>query len=221
MQLIDDLWQYSTQILQVNRPELGPLTSTFLLSMSIPIVSLPIERIERHEAKRSEPYADDRAKSPRLSHRVRATLGSQPLRKAPFYSPGVWSFCECPIFNIAERLSDDIAKSLASPEAHNKADKMQTSQWCSILRNSLAHGGIVYLDQHGRYTYNGPVQMYLFVSGKYDKVDRAKLLSLYLLRIDQTNYRKFLRDWVKWLGEEGVQDIMKDLPRPPSILAAE
>ncbi len=40
-------------IRQKGRPDLGSLTTTFLISMSMPIINLPIERIERHKnAKR-------------------------------------------------------------------------------------------------------------------------------------------------------------------------
>jgi hypothetical protein len=46
--------------LQVDRPDLGSLTTTFLISMSMPIITLPIERIERHRDATGQGYADDR-----------------------------------------------------------------------------------------------------------------------------------------------------------------
>ena len=36
---------------------------------------------------------------------------------------------------------------------------MATSQWCSILRNAIAHGGIAYLNENGRSSYGEPVKM--------------------------------------------------------------
>jgi hypothetical protein len=208
LQLIDDLWGHATQTLQADRPECGPLTSTFLLSMSMPIVNLPIERIERHRVKEGEAYADDSAKDPKLSRAIFDTLGPQELRKAPFYSPGAWSFAEARVFNISDGLPTEFATMLASPEAEKRASKMPTSQWSSILRNAMAHGGIAYLDHSGQYAYEeAPVGMYLFVSGK--KNDEGKLIGLRLLRISEAKYRDFLRAWVKWLQQTGLDVLME------------
>ena len=41
-----ELWPHVEKIRQAGRPELGPLTTTFLISMSTPIINLPIERIQ-------------------------------------------------------------------------------------------------------------------------------------------------------------------------------
>ena len=38
-------------------------------------------------------------------------------------------------------------------EAATRVGKMPTSQWCSILRNAMAHGGIAYLNEIGRSSY--------------------------------------------------------------------
>jgi hypothetical protein len=210
LQLIDGLWDQAEQILQAHRPELGPLTSTFLLSMSMPIINLPIERIERHRDKQERGYADDSAKDPKLSKAIFNALGGQELRRAPFYSRGSWSFCEAGIFNISDGLPAEYATTLATPEAEKKASKMPGSQWSSILRNAMAHGGIAYLDHTGHYAYEAPVGMYLFVSGKFDEIDgEEKLIGLNLLRISEANYRNFLRAWVKWLEQHGLDELME------------
>jgi hypothetical protein len=67
LQLIDNLWSIAKKTRQTNRPDLGPLTSTFLISMSMPIVNLPVERIERHRSAEKENYADDRHIDPALT----------------------------------------------------------------------------------------------------------------------------------------------------------
>ena len=67
LQLIDGLWQHVEGVFQSDRRDLGPLTSTFLISMSYPIVNLPIERIERHSSKPEQGYADDRHVDPGLA----------------------------------------------------------------------------------------------------------------------------------------------------------
>lgn len=202
LQLIDELWQHAESIRQKDQPELGALTTTFLISMSMPIVNLPVERIERHLAAIDQAYADDRHIDEGVSAEVLAVLGGQELGKAPFFTPGAWSFVSCSndaLFNIANGLPDDIASQLGSEEASRNASKMATGQWSSVLRNAMAHGGIGYLDDEGRSSYGRQVAMYVFVSGKYDRDNRDKLMGLHLLRISEENYRAFLRKWVNWL----------------------
>src|SRR5690606_34298465 len=106
------------------------------------------------------------------------------------------------------RLPDAIAKLLGTEEASERAEKMPTSQWCGILRNAMAHGGIAYLDEDGRSTYGNPVKMLLFVSGKFDPANPKKLIAVNLLRISETDYRAFLGRWVTWLTHSGVSKVL-------------
>jgi hypothetical protein len=210
LQLIDGLWNQAENMFQADRRDLGPLTSTFLISMSFPIINLPIERIERHSSRTGHGYADDRHIDPKMAAAVWEKLGGEELKKAPFYLPGAWSFCKSEVFNISAGLPEKYAERLASPEAHAKASHMPTSQWCSVLRNAMAHGGIAYLNEAGYYTYEAPVSMYLFVSGRYLEGDPKKeLIELNLLRISESNYRNFLRSWVKWLQRSGIEEILE------------
>jgi hypothetical protein len=207
LQLIDELWPHVEKTHQVDRPDLGPLTTTFLISMSMPIINLPIERIERHKNAQIERYADDRSIDPRVAAAVLDTLGGQKLSNAPFYLPGEWSFAtyaKSPPLNIAKSIPDDLASELAGEKAAVKADKMPVSQWCSIIRNAMAHGGIAYLNESGRTSYGEPVKMYAFVSGKFDDIEESKLLYLNVLRVSEVNYRKFLSRWVIWLKSSGL-----------------
>jgi len=207
LQLIDELWPHVEKTRQADRPDLGSLSTTFLISMSMPIINLPIERIERHKSAKDEGYADDRCIDARVATAVLEALGGQRLSKAPFYAPGEWSFgtySQRPVFNIARSIPDDLATELGQQEAVARADSMPTSQWCSIVRNAMAHGGIAYLNENGRTSYGEPVKMYAFVSGVFDDADRTKLLRLNVLRISEVNYRKFLRRWVAWLKSSGL-----------------
>jgi hypothetical protein len=207
LQLIDELWPYVEKTRQAEGSDLGPLTTTFLISMSMPIINLPIERIERHKNAQIEGYADDRSIDPKVAKTVLDTLGGQRLSNAPFYLPGQWSFAiyaKNPLFNIANSIPDDLATELGSKQAAAKASKMPVLQWCSILRNAMAHGGIAFLNESGRTSYGEPVKMYAFVSGTFDDTDQRELLHLNVLRISETNYRKFLSRWVTWLKSSGL-----------------
>lgn len=207
LQLIDELWPHVEKTRRADRPDLGSLATTFLISMSIPIINLPIERIARNKNAQNEGYADYRCIDPKVAAVVLDTLGGQPLSKAPFYSAGEWSFAtyaKHPLFNIAREIPHDLATELGSDQAAARAGKMPTSQWCSILRNAMAHGGIAYLNENGRTSHGEPVKMYAFVSGVFDDTDQMKLLRLNVLRISEVNYRKFLRRWVAWLKSSGL-----------------
>ena len=84
---------------------------------------------------------------------------------------------------------------------------METSQWCSTLRNALAHGGIAYLDERGRSSYDRPVTMYAFISQKYEgPCDQRRLVGANILRISEAHYRDFLRRWVAWLQQLGISE---------------
>lgn len=209
LQLIEDLWPHAKKSRQREHPELGALTATFLISMSMPIINLPVERIERHRDSEDHGYADDRHIDPQVTEAVMTALSSQELRQAPFYSPQAWSFVAYsgrPLFNIAKSIPDDVAQELGAEEAFRTANKMPTSQWCGVLRNAMAHGGIAYLDGQGRTSHGQPVKMYAFVSRRFAS-DRREISGLNVLRISEANYLDFLRKWVAWLKSSGWNEL--------------
>ena len=219
LKLIDELWSTASEIRAPHRPDLGPLTSTFLLSMSMPILNIPVERIERHIGKpEGAAYADDRSFSPEAVEAFDAVIRHGRLGDAPFYADGAWRFVDIreePFPNIADGLPDDVTDRLSEDQARAEAWKMDARQWISVLRNAMAHGGIAYLDADGRSNYDRPVKMYAFVSGKYGKpkckhadaechYGMGALEKLYVLRISEDDYLRFLRQWVAWLTEKGI-----------------
>ena len=210
LQLLDALWPHAQATRQVERPDLGPLTSTFLISMSMPIINLPIERIERRSGNEASHYASDRPIDPAAASAIVETLQKRPFGDAPFFADGAWRFVSCvkpPFPNIARGLPETIAAELDSEDAARKAAGIPASQWCSVLRNALAHGGIAYLNEQGRSSYEEPVKMYAFVSGTYDLMSKKRpkpLTAIHFLRISETDYRDFLRRWVAWLQDSGI-----------------
>jgi hypothetical protein len=201
LQLIDELWAAVENTKEKQHPELGSLTTTFLLAMSMPIINLPLERlVNGHQVGK---YANDRHLDKAVTDAIDHVVGGHPLKDAPFYTPDTWSFFTSgPDFNIAEPMPDDITGALSSKKALLDANKMPVSEFCSILRNSMAHGGIVYLDANGRSTYDHPVAMYAFVSGKFD--DNRVVIGLKMLRVREGQYKAFLRSWVNWLSSVGL-----------------
>lgn len=219
MELIDRLWPAASEIRGGERPDLGPLTSTFLLSMSMPILDIPVERIERQIDKADgEGYADDRLLNKNAVKAFKDVIRRGQLQAAPFYRDGAWRFHsmkEGPFPNIADGIPDALADALSTEASIEAARKMNAQQWISIIRNAMAHGGIAYLDEHGRSSHGTPVKMYAFVSGKYGKPKclhaetdcrngLGALEGLNILRVSETDFRDFLRAWVVWLEETKI-----------------
>ncbi|WP_390910996.1 hypothetical protein [Pseudosulfitobacter sp. SM2401] len=212
LQLIDGLWDQAQNVHGNDRPELGPLTSTFLISMAMPIINLPIERIER-QIDKPPGYADDRHISEDTVQAFIDVIRKGSFAAAPFCEDSAWSFAnvrEQPFFNTADGIPNNIAEYLGGDEAREAARNMPASQWISILRNALAHGGVAYLDENGRRGHDSPVKMYAFVSGKYGRLEckngegkcpsgLGDLEGLNVLRIKETDFRSFLTKWVDWL----------------------
>lgn len=210
LRLIDQTWNHVSDIFPQENNQLGPMTSTFLLSMSMPIINIPIERIEQAREKYDQIYLSDRLLDKEMSLAIDKTISKGKLNDAPFYIRYHWRFHRInvpPMVNIADGLPECVANALIDDASAEAAAAMPTSQWRGILRNALAHGGIAYLDENGHSSWGTPVKMYAFASGKYDEEspDRPKpLIAVNFLRISETDYREFLRLWVQWLEQSGI-----------------
>lgn len=51
LQLLECLWPEPEKAFVPGQEAVGPLTTTFHLGMATPIITLPIERVERHRGK--------------------------------------------------------------------------------------------------------------------------------------------------------------------------
>lgn len=209
LQLVNELWPLVEKIPRHDAPDLGPLTSTFLISISFPMITIPVERIQRARNGGDEAYANDRELDKQVTAAFDAMLNGA-LKDAPFYVSGHWRFAsesETLPINIADGVPEFISDKLNEEDAEAAASEMNASQWVSIIRNSLAHGGVAYLDNAGRSSFGTPVKMYAFVSGTYDQEGYkwpAPLKGLHFLRIGEDQYREFLNRWVGWLGDIGM-----------------
>jgi hypothetical protein len=174
--------------------------------MSTPIITLPIERVERHRDKErvgAEGYADDRPLAPALTKAVDQALGGRPLFRSPFYRDGAWRFASMPYTpgcNLSRQLPSPLSESLGDAGAVVRCRRMPAGQWAGCLRNALAHGGIAYLDADGQQSFGGPTEMIAFISAQYPDRDVGQLPTrLQALRISRDDYLDFLRRWVGWL----------------------
>lgn len=207
LRLIDGLWPVAQTVRVPSQQHLGPLTTTFLLAMATPIITLPIERVERHFGKATEGYIDDRLLDELMTDEVRRVFKLGRFSDAPFFRAEQWRFTSVPYAgeNLAQHLPEHIAEQLATAGASEAASRLQVAEWASALRNALAHGGVIYVDADGRQSHGQPANGFVFVSAKYPNGDtRQPPDRLKLLRIGETDFRRFLREWVEWLRTSGL-----------------
>lgn len=199
--LIDELWP----LISEKRDDGSlPLNASFLLAISTPMINLPIERIWKPEMGHAVGHLNDGVLSSRLAGAMRKNIGNRPISQAPFYQPDVWRYHYLPKGTGLPDLSQgglpaDVGTAFELPAGLTAGAALTAALFCKVLRNGLAHGGVLYLDEHGRSTPGAPVRAFCFVSTK--EKDR-RIEGLHFLRVGMKNYRAFLQLWAKWLQDE-------------------
>lgn len=186
----------------------GPLKTTFLLAMATPMLVLPLERIFRPAVWGDRGVADDLPLDERVGARVAETLGKKrAFGDAPFYRHGAWAYLPtCPAFEVGRDWPVDRLDELAADGAVADAQSSAASDVLMVMRNGLAHGGVTYLDQHGRHTLSATHM--LGFAGFPSRGDRQHLR---LLRVGVEDFQVFLGLWAAWLSDSGAADAMQAL----------
>lgn len=186
-----------------------PLTASFLLAISTPMVNLPIERIWKPQNGRAVGHLNDGVLDASLAKAVKASIGENAVAAAPFYKAGAWRYhylekgTELPDLS-RQGLPAAVQQALATDGALSAADALGTELFCTILRNGLAHGGVLYLDRHGQTTEGAPVTRFCFVSTKQKK---RTVVGLHFLQVTMQDYRAFLGRWVGWLQGAALRPV--------------
>jgi hypothetical protein len=206
-QLLRDLYEHLTD----SDGTRLPLKATFLLSVSMPIVILPIERILKYRRKPAEGHMNDAVLNERLADAVDRAIDLEGEVHEEKFFTGPWQYASlrkgAGFPNLAaDGLPEEIAAQLDSAKAVEAARQLSANRFCNILRNALAHGGVLYLDEHGRSSSSAPVRRFAFVS-----TDRANNpAKLHFLRIKMVDYRAFLQCWVDWLNGEAIEELLAE-----------
>jgi hypothetical protein len=180
----------------------GPLKTTFLLAMATPMIALPLERIFKPAQDYHDGVADDRELDAGLSGQVVDVLArDRRFGQAPFFEPSAWSYVPTlDRFNVAADWPKRALHSLGAPAAQQQAAEAPARDVLLALRNALSHGGVTYLDRHGRQTEQA-THMIGFAS-----FARHRQPELRLLRIGVPQFERFLTLWTEWLAASGVLD---------------
>lgn len=81
------------------------------------------------------------------------------------------------------------------------ANDLTIKRFLYILRNALAHGGVVYLDRDGSSRSGRTAHKYAFVSGVYA---RGSLSDLDILCVKESDFYAFLKAWVEMVTHDGA-----------------
>jgi hypothetical protein len=186
----------------------GPLTTTFLLAMGTPMLVFPLERLTKpfeDHMKQQRRVASDRGLDPALTAKVESVF-SKSFAGAPFGKVDGWSCVQgWKPFNLAHHWPNEILDQLASPEAAKTAAGAKVGFILEVLRNALAHGGVYYLDRHGRNT-DGEAAMLAFVGATTPGV----IQGFDVLRVHQDDFYDFLLAWSDWLSGSGISGALGD-----------
>lgn len=171
------------------------LFGTFSVMLASSILLVPWERASnRHPLKQEHGGG------------LQAALKSLEKRKwleADFWAdtgPGEWRFSRImddP--NNAYEWKDDSGNPSFWAEA-NTIHKRSVGEVFRVLRNALAHGNIVYLDEKGWETGGSRVQHIAFLS-RYEESEqqRAAAETYRLVTVRETDFLPFVRAWAHWV----------------------
>lgn len=122
-------------------------------------------------------------------------------------NPGEWRFSRImgdP--NDAYEWKDEAGNPSFSVEA-NTIDKRSVGEVFRVLRNALAHGNIVYLDERGWETNGARVQHIAFLSRYEESVEQRAAGETYrLVTVRETDFLPFVRAWALWVVAHHLQD---------------
>lgn len=191
----------------------GPLTTTFLLSMAIPIISLPVERIFKpgKPDQKNDFVADDTALHAGLTQEVQRVFDDKTPFKF-FAGASDWRLIRAvQPFNIAQWEGGQHFEALSGEFARKAAHEASARFMLIHLRNALAHGGIVYLDADGRQN-DRRADMLAFVSiASFDRKTQ-KITGLHVSRVGEADFLRFLQAWSDWIAKSGIRDALSAKP---------
>lgn len=185
------------------------LKATFLLSVAMPMVILPLERIAKFADGTSSGHVNDAPLDQSLADEMKSML-LKSAGDSGFFDRGKWAVHRHDMkasgkLSLATGLADDIANALSNPASEALDSGYTAGKLCSILRNSLAHGAVMFLDENGKSAEDRPVTKLAFISS--DLRGESEYL---FLRVSMADFRDFLRRWAAWLHESGAEDAMGD-----------
>jgi hypothetical protein len=206
--LLDGLWDIVASDEKMGLEHGGPLSTTFLLALATPIITLPTERILKQHPK-IEGAVDDWHLDLELARRLRLNfIAEDTFGNCPFFdSTHGWSYARYDkLHNFARGVPNEIEAHLETLDARSAAAALPAARAILAMRNALAHGSITYLDAKGNSSFGNRAENFALISERRDQA--GEVIGFHILRISEAGFRSFLHRWVDWLNDSGVAEAM-------------
>lgn len=182
------------------------LLGTFSVMLASSILLVPWERAGRRHPITQE---QDLNLLPALD-----TLKNQKWFEADFWAgrpPGDWRFSR--IMNDPNNVggwADEQGRRSFTASA-NTIERRRVGEVFRVLRNALAHGNIVYLDENGRELTPNRVEHLAFISRYEESAEqRAQTETYRLVTVRVSDFLRFVRTWAHWVVEHREDGNLRD-----------
>jgi hypothetical protein len=178
------------------------LLGTFSIMLASSILLVPLERAKNEHPIRQERGGGLQASLKRLERRK--WLAADFWAGTP---PGEWRFSRImgdP--NDVQHWCDEKGESSFALTA-STMQKRRVGEVLRVLRNALAHGNIVYLNEHGHEIEGERVQYLAFLS-RYEETegDRERAETYRLVTVRETDFLPFIHAWGQWVVAHHAHD---------------
>ncbi len=181
------------------------LLGSFSLMVAPSLFLIPYERLNKKHPLRE----GDREPS---LYRALKLIAKSDFLKAQFWKEeptGDWrlSHIVTPVNETWRWLTESNLHPFAA--AANVIQDASVDKVVRVVRNSLAHGNIVYLDENGKEEPGAQVRYLGFLS-RYEETEeqRAKRETYRLIAVTEDGFLQFLRAWAAWLGDQGKDSLL-------------
>jgi hypothetical protein len=175
------------------------LVGSFSLLVAATVFVIPYERM------RSAHPLHKRTQNLDLFNGLKSLL-KKPFIAAPFWngsSPKAWRFSRImndP--NDTARWKNEEGHHPMKASAKNSLPDRKADDVLRVIRNALAHGNVVYLNEHGFEEHNTKLQFLGFLS-RYEETEEAKAKSktYRLVTTTEDEFLRFVKLWAKWVSQ--------------------
>lgn len=95
--------------------------------------------------------------------------------------------------------------------AQNRISNSSVNKIIRVIRNALAHGNIVYVNESGFEQHGTKLQFLCFLSRfEESNEDRRKSETYYLLSVAEEEFLGFLKAWAAWLGSHQMDSRIQE-----------
>ena len=179
------------------------LLTSFTLMAAMPILIIPLERIaknrvgprnEINDVKKARNFSSawTEVKFKKFTNEFLPSREERPR----------WRYLIIPKTQIDNPTSwrDSLGRHPIQPGAINEIETQDVENILTVMRNALAHGSIVFLDEKGEEKPKRKVTFIAFVS-RVQGQERSSVDSFRVLIVDEESFLTFLQRWTDWISK--------------------